>query len=138
MAVRCVEERIAVFSPHTSWDAVHGGINNWLLQPYGPGQVSHNFKSCQIVLLFHPHHRQSQKKPVSASAMLTGKFLRIRKVLQQAHYLLKNFRIFWKMSGSYTKYPDNLQSRDELEIFHMGGNLLTVRSLILVSYFLYF
>ena len=36
-----------MFSPHTSWDAVHGGINNWLLQPYGPGQVSHNFESCQ-------------------------------------------------------------------------------------------
>ena len=41
------------------------------------------------------------------------------KFLQQAHYLLKNFRIFWKMSGYYTKYPDNMQSRDELEIFHM-------------------
>ena len=56
---------------------------------------------------------QSQKNPVSASAMLTGKFL------QKAHYWLKNFRIFWKMSGYYTKYPDNMQSRDELEIFHM-------------------
>ena len=47
---------------------------------------------------------QSQKKTASASAMLTGKFL------QQAHYWLKNFRIFWKMSGYYTKYPDNMQS----------------------------
>ena len=41
VAVRCVEERIAVFSPHTSWDAVNGGINNWLLEPYGSGQVGH-------------------------------------------------------------------------------------------------
>ena len=41
------------------------------------------------------------------------------KFLQQAYYLLENFRIFWKMSGYYTKYPDNMQSRDELEIFHM-------------------
>ena len=83
------------------------------------------------------HHRcshpQSHKNPVSASAMLTGKFLQIRKVLQQAHYLLENLRIFWKMSGYYTKYPDNMQSvwmswkisgwskkcRDELEIFQM-------------------
>ena len=47
---------------------------------------------------------QSQKKTASASAMLTGKFL------QQAHYWLKNFRIFWKMSGYCTKYPDNTQS----------------------------
>ena len=62
MAVRCVEERIAVFSPHTSWDAVHGGINNWLLQPYGPGQVSHNFKYCQTVVLF-----PAQATPVTPS-----------------------------------------------------------------------
>jgi len=40
VAVRCVEERIAVFSPHTSWDAVNGGINNWLLEPYGSGQAT--------------------------------------------------------------------------------------------------
>jgi len=46
-------------------------------------------------------------------------FCKSGKFLQQAHYLLKNFRIFWKMSGYYTKYPDNMQSRDELEIFHM-------------------
>ena len=37
IAVKCVENRIAVFSPHTSWDAVPGGINSWLLAPYGPG-----------------------------------------------------------------------------------------------------
>ena len=35
--MKCVENRIAVFSPHTSWDAVPGGINSWLLAPYGPG-----------------------------------------------------------------------------------------------------
>ena len=37
IAVKCIEERIAVFSPHTSWDAVPGGINTWLLAPFGPG-----------------------------------------------------------------------------------------------------
>ena len=37
IAVKCIEERIALFSPHTSWDAVPGGINTWLLSPYGPG-----------------------------------------------------------------------------------------------------
>ena len=42
---------------------------------------------------------QSHKNPVSASAMLTGKFLQIRRFLQigkflrQIHYCLKNFRI---------------------------------------------
>ena len=37
IAVRCIENRLAVFSPHTSWDAVPGGINSWLLEPFGPG-----------------------------------------------------------------------------------------------------
>ena len=39
IAVKCIENRLAVFSPHTSWDAVPGGINSWLLAPFGPGSV---------------------------------------------------------------------------------------------------
>ena len=39
IAVRCCEERIAVYSPHTSWDCIPGGINTWLLEPYGPGEA---------------------------------------------------------------------------------------------------
>ena len=38
--MRCLEERMAVFSPHTSWDAVPGGINSWLVEPYGPGEAA--------------------------------------------------------------------------------------------------
>nr|XP_022336773.1 NIF3-like protein 1 isoform X1 [Crassostrea virginica] len=30
----CLENRIAVFSPHTSYDAVAGGVNDWLLQAF--------------------------------------------------------------------------------------------------------
>lgn len=25
-----MENRIAIFSPHTSWDSVHGGVTDWL------------------------------------------------------------------------------------------------------------
>lgn len=28
---QCLENRIALYSPHTSWDAVDGGVNDWLL-----------------------------------------------------------------------------------------------------------
>jgi dinuclear metal center YbgI/SA1388 family protein len=31
VAVRCAEERIAVYSPHTAVDAKFGGVNDWLL-----------------------------------------------------------------------------------------------------------
>ena len=33
--VKCIERRIAVYSPHTSWDSVDGGINDWLIQAFG-------------------------------------------------------------------------------------------------------
>ena len=31
----CLENRIAVFSPHTSWDAMSNGINDWLISAFG-------------------------------------------------------------------------------------------------------
>ncbi|KAM3860152.1 NIF3-like protein 1 [Diretmus argenteus] len=40
LAVRAVEAGIAVFSPHTSWDSVKGGVNDWLVGGLGSGQVS--------------------------------------------------------------------------------------------------
>ena len=32
--VKCLENRIAVYSPHTSFDAVKGGVNDWLISPF--------------------------------------------------------------------------------------------------------
>uniref|UniRef100_A0A3Q1GT07 NIF3-like protein 1 n=1 Tax=Acanthochromis polyacanthus TaxID=80966 RepID=A0A3Q1GT07_9TELE len=40
LAVRAVEAGIAIFSPHTSWDSVKGGVNDWLVGGLGSGQVS--------------------------------------------------------------------------------------------------
>lgn len=40
LAIRAVEGRIAIFSPHTSWDSVKGGVNDWLVGGLGSGQVS--------------------------------------------------------------------------------------------------
>ena len=33
--IKCLEERIAVFSPHTSYDCVFGGVNDWLISCFG-------------------------------------------------------------------------------------------------------
>ncbi|XP_046389870.1 NIF3-like protein 1 isoform X1 [Ischnura elegans] len=30
----CIENRIAVYSPHTAWDAVAGGVNDWLASAF--------------------------------------------------------------------------------------------------------
>lgn len=35
LAVRAIESGIAVFSPHTSWDSVKGGVNDWLVGGLG-------------------------------------------------------------------------------------------------------
>ncbi|XP_019961534.2 NIF3-like protein 1 isoform X1 [Paralichthys olivaceus] len=40
LALRAVEAGIAIFSPHTSWDSVKGGVNDWLVGGLGSGQVS--------------------------------------------------------------------------------------------------
>jgi putative NIF3 family GTP cyclohydrolase 1 type 2 len=31
----CLENRIAVYSPHTSFDAISGGVNDWLASGFG-------------------------------------------------------------------------------------------------------
>ena len=33
--IRCLENRIAVYSPHTTWDSIEFGSNYWLLQAFG-------------------------------------------------------------------------------------------------------
>lgn len=40
LAIWAVEAGIAIFSPHTSWDSVRGGVNDWLVGGLGSGQVS--------------------------------------------------------------------------------------------------
>ena len=72
-------------------------------------------------LLIEGGDEQSQKNPVSASAMLTGKFLRIRKVLalwaeefldnlEKCPDAIQNIQIKCKVSGCSGKYPDNLEN----------------------------
>ena len=34
IAIRCIENRIAVFAPHSALDSIKGGINDWLLTPF--------------------------------------------------------------------------------------------------------
>lgn len=35
LAIRAIENGIAVFSPHTSWDSMKGGLNDWLIEGLG-------------------------------------------------------------------------------------------------------
>lgn len=40
LVLRAVEAGIAVFSPHTAWDSVQDGLNDWLVGGMGGGSVS--------------------------------------------------------------------------------------------------
>ena len=55
---------------------------------------------------------QSHKNPVSASAMLTGKFLQIRKVFATSSLLAEEFldTLQYKISRKYAKCPNELES----------------------------
>lgn len=37
--ISCVNNQIALYSPHTSFDSVDGGVNDWLLKPFGNGST---------------------------------------------------------------------------------------------------
>lgn len=41
LTIRAIEGGIAIFSPHTSWDSVKGGVNDWLVG--GMGKKTHFF-----------------------------------------------------------------------------------------------
>lgn len=46
IVLKCVQNGIAVYSPHTSWDAVTPGINDWLVSAFGKGS---KFRFCAFV-----------------------------------------------------------------------------------------
>lgn len=39
VALTCIENRIAVYSPHTIFDSLAGGVTDWMLQPFRPGVI---------------------------------------------------------------------------------------------------
>jgi len=40
IASRCLCSSIAVYSPHTAYDALKGGVNDWLASAFGPSELS--------------------------------------------------------------------------------------------------
>ena len=81
------------------------------------------YRNCKCKYL-RTTNNQSQKKTISASAVLTGKFLRIRKVfvtcsllaeefpdnLEKCPDAIQNIQTKNKVSGWSGKYPDNVKS----------------------------
>ena len=42
IVLKCIRHGIAVYSPHTSWDAVDTGVNHWLISAFGKGRRTVN------------------------------------------------------------------------------------------------
>jgi dinuclear metal center YbgI/SA1388 family protein len=48
LVLRCIESRVVIYSPHTALDAAMDGVNDWLLDAFGPGERSFvRPESCQ-------------------------------------------------------------------------------------------
>lgn len=50
----CLENQIAVYSPHTAWDSVTNGINDWLILPF-------NNKIPDSIRAIKPHSEENPK-----------------------------------------------------------------------------
>ncbi|XP_061765420.1 NIF3-like protein 1 isoform X1 [Nerophis ophidion] len=68
LAIRAVEAGMAIFSPHTSWDSVRGGVNDWLVGGLGPGQVS--VLSQAYIALEHTHMVEFKSRSENLDALL--------------------------------------------------------------------
>nr|XP_034337005.1 NIF3-like protein 1 isoform X1 [Crassostrea gigas] len=53
----CIENRIAIYSPHTSYDALAGGVNDWLLQAF---DISSSKPVTQSVTSAGPYNKKLQ------------------------------------------------------------------------------
>lgn len=47
LVIRALEARMAIFSPHTSWDSVKGGVNDWLVGGLGGWKMCHTH-TCRL------------------------------------------------------------------------------------------
>ena len=70
IVTKCLENRVALYSPHTAFDAVQDGVNDWLISPFGKWRFMEYFnidvkfsEFCRVywfqffkfVFLFLPH-----------------------------------------------------------------------------------
>lgn len=62
IVVKCIRNNIAVFSPHTSWDAIENGVNDWLAssfnikdsKPVIPNSLDQNIGMGRLLSLTNP------------------------------------------------------------------------------------
>jgi len=71
VAVRALEAKLPVYSPHTALDAAQGGVNDWLARAFGPGKcralVPHtpNGADCKLVVFVPRSHVEALRQALS-------------------------------------------------------------------------
>jgi len=79
IALRCIERRMAVYSPHTALDAAAGGVNDWLAG--GLGKLSgcepidrHQdpTERCKLIVFITPEHADAMRAALSAASRGIG------------------------------------------------------------------
>lgn len=88
--VRCIENKIAVYSPHTTWDNKNGGINDWIMQAFETKRiesVENNFDNkspcgfAQSILINLPTGTQLDKFLVNTSKLANLKFIGHKEII---------------------------------------------------------
>lgn len=51
--IKCIENGIAVYSPHTSWDNKDGGINDWIMSVFSNENISKIFHCLQTLIFYN-------------------------------------------------------------------------------------
>lgn len=80
---------IAIYSPHTTWDVVQGGVNDWLASAFGEFSkfLIHNLFSCTLIIPFVSEF--SEVKPLVIQKYDVAKSKYILTVESSDHELLK-------------------------------------------------
>ncbi|XP_042205848.1 NIF3-like protein 1 [Homarus americanus] len=106
IVARCLEKGIAVYSPHTSYDAVQGGVNDWLIQAFDGEEVSPLHPSKKLP-------KYSHQVTVTTSSEL------------EAMALVESFTALLDQSQTFIK-----SSEKQMEVLCTEGTVPTIINLI--------
>jgi len=62
VVLKCIENKIAVYSPHTTWDSINGGMNDWILSVFSKNLLFFFILRCYLKRLIIKYHVKDTSK----------------------------------------------------------------------------
>lgn len=119
--VKCIENRIAVYTPHTTWDSINGGINDWILSIFDTIRID----SIQ----------KRKNKTTSSGLTKTVKILEDESRLLEArlaneHPIASDLVFINRKNYIFNRFKTNFQSNSEMEFLTNDRGVLALNDLI--------